>query len=411
VGCREEVPVWHEAIARWIREGKLAVLGITQEQHAERCQLLAQWKGFSWPILHDPINILGLTGVPELLAIDEQGIVRMSGPDLKRFEADFVNRTFPKDLALATPARLTPSRMPGRAIPDFELLYQRASKADSPVTWRELGDALALWGGDDHISSSVDAYTMAVRRQPDDGAAWFRLGVCYRRRYDSPARQPGDFQRAVDNWGKALALNPNQYIWRRRIQQYGPRLDKPYAFYDWVPEAELAIRQRGQQPTSLPVRPEGAEIAQPLRDLPEPARIPQPPDPTGQVARDREGWVRAEVTIVPAQVRAGQAARVHVVLRLDAAQHAHWNNEAEPLRLWVDPPPGGKVSDQLLTAARVRRALSDEDRALDFEVKVAQSSSAKVQMSAYACYNICQGPQGQCRFLRLDVPITIQRAN
>jgi tetratricopeptide (TPR) repeat protein len=277
------------------------------------------------------------------------------------------------------------------------------------TAWARLYRALALWGGTDQISASIEAYAEAARRQPDDGAAWFRLGVCYRRRYDLPSRRPGDFQMAVDSCGKALALDPNQYIWRRRIQQYGPRLDKPYAFYDWVPEAEKAIRQRGQQPIGLPVRPEGAEIAQPLRDLPQPAQIPQPLDPTGQVARDREGWVRAEVTVVPAQVRPGQAARVHVALRLDAAQHAHWNNEAQPLRLWVDPPAGGQVSDRLLTAPGVRRALSDEDHALDFEVKVARGSRGKVHLSAYACYYICQG-QGQCRFLRPDVPITIQLA-
>jgi hypothetical protein len=113
---------------------------------------------------------------------------------------------------------------------------------------------------------------------------------------------------------------------------------------------------------------------------------------------------------VPAQVRAGQAARVHLTLRLDAAQQAHWNNEAEPLRLWIDPPAGGQVSDRLLTAAAVPRALSKEDRALEFEVKIPRGSSGKVQLSAYACYYICQGARGQCRFLRLDVPIAIRLA-
>ena len=58
------MPVWHEGTAKWVKEGKLVLLGVTQEQHADRCRLLAQWKGFGWPILHDPINVLEATGVP-----------------------------------------------------------------------------------------------------------------------------------------------------------------------------------------------------------------------------------------------------------------------------------------------------------------------------------------------------------
>ena len=73
------VPVWHEGTAGWVKEGKLVVLGVTQEQHADRCRLLAQWKGFDWPILHDPINVLESLAVPILVAIEkgffkEQGI-------------------------------------------------------------------------------------------------------------------------------------------------------------------------------------------------------------------------------------------------------------------------------------------------------------------------------------------------
>ena len=62
------------------------------------------------------------------------------------------------------------------------------------------------------------------------------------------------FQRAIDAWGQALAIDPNHYIWRRRIQQYGPRLIKPYPFYDWVEQAAREIRARGETPVELAVR-------------------------------------------------------------------------------------------------------------------------------------------------------------
>jgi len=51
-------------------------------------------------------------------------------------------------------------------------------------------------------------------------------------RYDSLRRREGDLQKALTSRQDAQDSNPNHYIWRRRIQQYGPRLDKPYPFYE-----------------------------------------------------------------------------------------------------------------------------------------------------------------------------------
>jgi hypothetical protein len=399
------VPVWHEGTAKWVKEGKLVLLGVIQEQHADRCRLLAQWKGFDWPILHDPINVLEATGVPILVAIDEHGIVRSTRPELATFKADFLDKTFADDEKGKAAGRITPSLKEGS--PDWDLLQRRARQEASPEAWRALGDALALWGGDGRLEEALDAYGRATKLDPKDGSALFRLGVCFRRRSETPQRHPGDFQAAIDSWGRALELDANQYIWRRRIQQYGPRLDKPYAFYGWVEAAEEAIRARGEMPLVLAVRPRGAELAPPLKALAPPAET-RAPDPDGKVHRDKDGLVRAEVTVAPARVRPGQAVRVHVCLRLDPKQKAHWNNEAEPLRLWVDPPDGWQISDRLLQAAPVREPVSTEERPLDFEIKAPKEAHEKVRVNAYALYHICDDKGGQCRFLRLDVPIEIR---
>ena len=100
--------------------------------------------------------------------------------------------------------------------------------------------------------------------------------------------------------------------------------------------------------------------------------------------------------------------RVHVVLRLDPKKQAHWNNEAEPLRLWVDPPEGWQVSERLLQAPAVREPVSGEERALDFEIKAPKEAQDKVRLDAFALYNVCDDKGGQCRFLRLDVPIDVR---
>jgi len=408
VGCRQHVPVWHEGTAKWVKDGKLVLLGITQEQHPDRCRLLAQWKGFGWPILHDPISIMGSSGVPILVAIDEFGIVRDTRPRLDSFEADFLNKTFTDDAKAVKKVWQTPELPAGKDRPDFDALRELAEKTRTPVAWRSLGDALALWGGDRQVNAALNAYARALKLAPEDGATEFRRGVCYRRRYESASHQPGDFQGAIDHWGRALELDPNQYIWRRRIQQYGPRLDKPYAFYDWVGEAEKAIRARGEKPIALAIRPGGAEVAHPLRSFPEQPGEARAPDPDEKVHRDEKGQVRAEVTTVPARIRPGDAARIHVVLRLDANQKAHWNNEAEPLRLWIDPPPGWQVAERLLTAPAGPKAVSGEVRSLEFEVKAPVKATGKVRLPAYALYNVCDDIGGQCLFLRLDIPIELK---
>jgi rhamnogalacturonyl hydrolase YesR len=407
VGCRQDVPVWHEGTAPWVKEGELVLLGVAQEQHGDRCRLLAQWKGFDWPILHDPINVLELTGVPILVAIDEHGIVRSTRPKLATFAADFLDKTFGDDAKGKDAGRITPSWKEGARSPDWDALRARARQADAAATWRELGDVLALWGGDGRLEEAMDAYNRAVQLDPKDGPGLFRLGVCFRRRFESARRRPGDFQAAIASWGQALDLDPNQYIWRRRIQQYGPRLDKPYAFYDWVEAAEKDLRARGQKPVSLAVRPVGAEIAQPIKALAQPHEV-RAPDPDGKVHRDTDELIRAEVTVAPARARPGQAVRVHVVLRVDPKKQAHWNNEAEPLRLWVDPPAGGQVSDRLLQAPAVQEPVSTEERALDFEVKLPREARDQVRLDAYALYHVCDDKGGQCRFLRLDIPMEVR---
>jgi hypothetical protein len=286
VGCRTHVPVWHDATARWVQEGRLVLLGVTQEQHPDRCRLFAQWKGFDWPILHDPINVLESSAVPIVVTIDAHGIVRSTKPQVKSFQADFLDREFQDDAAKDTAPRKAPVLPPGQDRPDFVALQRHTEAATTVGAWRELGDALALWGGDSRTDDAIAAYRQALRVAPQHGPTLFRLGVCYRQRYDAGRRQAGDFQAAVDAWNQALALDPNQYIWRRRIQQYGPRLDKPYAFYDWVAQAEREITARGEKPVPLAVRPLGAEIARPVRTFTEEEPDARAPDPEGKILRD-----------------------------------------------------------------------------------------------------------------------------
>jgi hypothetical protein len=405
------VPVWHKATRKWVEEGRLVVLGITQEQHPDRCRLFAQWQQFDWPILWDPINAMESTAVPIVVAIDEHSIVRSVRPRPESIEREFLNVKFAddaprdtvRDSGRETGAEVRPARRP-----DLAGLRNRAEQSESSRAHRELGDALVLWGGSNEIGRAIDAYSHARRLDADDAATRFRLGVAYRLRHDSPGRQPADFQRAVEHWEQALTANPNQYVWRRRIQQFGPRLDKPYPFYDWVAEARRAIAARGESPVSLTVDPYGAEIASPTRTFTaEPSAAASSPDPAGKIHRDLDRLIECEVTLVPSRIRPGGTARVHITMQPNSAKKSHWNNEAEPLRVWVDTPDGWQSSQRLVTAPAVTEPTSLEVRRIDFEVQAPADATGKIKLPAYAIYYVCEDADGRCLFLRQDFEIPI----
>ena len=201
--------------------GRLVLLGVTQEQHADRCRLFAQWKRFDWPILHDPVNLLQAPAVPIVVAIDEHGIVRAVRPRPETFAAEFLDKTFADDAQPGAPRSAGP--------PDLASLHRKAEATPDADTCATIGDALTIWGSADRADQAIDAYARALKLDPTDKNSWFRLGVAHRIRHESPGRRPRDFQAAIDAWCRALELDPNQYIWRRRIEQYGPRLTKPYS--------------------------------------------------------------------------------------------------------------------------------------------------------------------------------------
>jgi hypothetical protein len=371
------------------------MVGIIQEQHPDRARLFMQWKEMSWPILVDSLDLLGVEVVPITLLIDEHGVVQARNPrgeDLKLF----LETEYPEP----NPA------IPPPPSPDLDAL-RRAASADAAGALRDHGDALFLWGGRERIDDVVQRYQRAAELSPDDGEARFRLGVALRRRLESRHRRPGDFQAAVEAWGEALAINPNQYIWRRRIQQYGPRLDKPYPFYDWVTTAVDAITERGEEPVTLLVQPGGAEFAQPAREFAGAPTEEASPDPDDRIHHDQGELIRMEFTVVPATVKPGGTARVHVTLRPDPIRRAHWNNEANGLVVWVEGNDGVEVDRRTMTLPNPEEEVSQEPRELEFEVRIPANATGEQAVPGYALYYVCEDEDGTCLYRRQNLQVTI----
>jgi len=385
------VPVWHELTKAWREAGDLTVIGITQEQHPDRCRLYAQWQGIDWPILWDPLNLTGLTVVPVLTAIDEHGVVRQSNARAENFEESFLRAEF-----------TAPESVPEQTLSVHRKLLESAVR--SP----ERAYAQLLWGGAGLLDEAVDY--LASNNDPTPELL-FRRGVGERLRYDSSKTRAADFQASIDSWSGALRMQPNQYIWRRRIQQYGPRLDKPYPFYDWVSLAQAELRERGAEPFPIAVPLTGAEIAEGTREALDAAEGSKQPDAGGEIDRDTGGLIAIEGAVAPhtggRRAPKRRSARAHVTLRPNAKKKVHWTNDAGASQVWVDTPDGWVLERNLFDLETPASATSDEVRRIDFELSLPTDFEGPEMLSGYVLYYVCEGESGKCVYLRQDFELTV----
>jgi len=413
------VPVWHEKTRALRESGDLVVIGITQEQHPDRCRLFAQWQGIDWPILWDPFNLTNSSAVPVILAVDEAGVIRPGRLDVRRFEEQFE-----QDWMSSAPAETR--RAASRPYPHIappsegagpETKISSAQVAMSRLLWsRTNGEAPMDAATYEEVLKTLD---QAARAPDADPALAFQHGVALRMRYDSEARQPGDFQRALDAWMTALMRRPSQYIWRRRIQQWGPRLDKPYPFYDWVEEAQQTLRSHGQQPFPISVALSGAEVATGSKEIPLRSAEDTHPDPTAALKRDPGKLVTLETAVclhtgvTSKRVREPiGSSRIHLILR--PAAGAHFEPAAGPAKIWIEVPKGWDTPRQLLTAS----SPSDPEAALGAEFEVRPPApdlqgpppppTLPASIRGTAFYFVCEDEHGECQFLAQDFEVVVR---
>ncbi len=405
--------MWQKAVAPFVESGKLTVVGVVQEQHSERARLYAQWRQLDWPIFVDSLNLLDLKVVPVVVAIDESGVVRHTrlrpnGLAKKFVDVEYRETTVPEGYNVVTEL-------------DPQQLQDRAEKSHTSTAWRDLGDACFLaapGGGLAHSCDPVAAYEKAVELDPKDGRAQFRLGVALRHRSESRARHAGDAQAAVERWGLALAIDPDQYIRRRRIQQYGPRLDKPYNFYFWVDEARQGIAARGETPVALSVEPFGSELAPPVErgqraddgrsEGRGTSQTKACRSDSSRLARDTQGFVSVDTMVTPARVRPGHQVRARATFRVNDRTRPYWNNEADDLTMCAAAVSGTELGEATSSWPNPEQPETREDRTLEFELSLDEGvKPGPLKISAYALYYVCENKGGKCRYLRQDFSLTV----
>lgn len=399
------MPVWHDATTQLRADGKLVEAGIALEQHPDRTRLFMQWKQMDWRVMVDPFNRFDLPLVPITLILDEHGVIRLIQPlvdKLPEITTQIIAQDYP------APGSVPPTT----SVIDLDSLKANAEHYQTALAWRSYAVGLTLWGDSSRLNQAVNVIENVLQREDDqnDGTSQFYAGVIYRKRLDSAYRQPDDFAQAIQQWVQALEINPNNYVRRRRLQQYGPRLDKPYPFYDWVGEARETITARGETPIPLLVEPGGAEFAAPTSAF-DPADAQAHPDPDERIWQDENDYVGVEITTVPPAIVAGDSLRVHITLRPNESIKAHWNNDAGDTLLWVDMPDGWQVDSQRLTIPNPPEDVSLEPRHFEFEVNIPESAPAGDHpLHTVALYYVCEDVNGVClyRSRKITVPITIR---
>lgn len=396
------MPGWHEKLKD---HDDIVQIGLIQEQHPDRCKLFMQWKQMDWPIMVDSLNLLGVKVVPITLFIDEHGIIRKVKPEHDDLQT-FLDTKYELTEEQAVPLVPKPDV---RALKHRHVdLRKRPPGRVSAAEYRALADQMFLWFDADASPMVAAWQDMALDAAPEDGDAYFRAGVALRRHFDLGNGTLNDFGKAMKHWERSLEIDPNHYIRRRRIQQYGPRLDKPYSFYDWINTAREEITARGETPVELVVEPSGAEFAHPEKDMKESVGAVNP-DPEGKINRDKGGLIQINAVPVPGKLGAGEASRVHVAFAVNADLMAHWNNESGESVFWIDAPEGWSVEKKLWSLPNGKGATSEEERKLEFEVRAPRDAKpGKAELKCFALYYVCEGAEGTCLYLRHDVTIELE---
>lgn len=380
------------------------MLGVIQEQHAERCRLFQQWKGLDFPVVQDMLNTNGIAVVPVYVAIDEHGIVRGLPRRADNFIDEFLKREFPAPKEVVSPIDI------GAVLPShWEEAATSATSESARIHARlQLADCLIQWSGTEaSLKRAIGLYRGALESLPQRSDISFRLGCAYRSLYEKMGQRDGKlFNGSVASWEQALERSPNQYIYRRRIEQYGPRLRKPYSFYDWVSTARTEIRSRGEQPVQLTVEPNGAELADRAREMLV-DKTSKEPDPDDEILPVAGELISAHANLVPSQPTPGDVVAVHVVLNVAGA--GKWNHESTPLEMWIDSPTTGiTLSSQLIRDRQeYSSAESIEPVSLSFEIQLPEEFDAELRLTGYCLFNVCESEGGQCLFRRKDIEIAI----
>ncbi len=108
-------------------------------------------------------------------------------------------------------------------------------------------------------------------------------------------------------------------------------------------------------------------------------------------------------------IEPGATTGFQVVFRPALENLSHWNNEAEELAFWIDPPRGWEVEQRYLTHPIPPEPVSQETRTIELEVCAPERIrfGRNISIPAYALYYVCEDVNGVCMYRRQDVELQV----
>lgn len=351
-----------------MESGELQVYGIAPEQYPDRMALYLQWQQLDFPVLVDPLNLIEVKAVPITLLVDSSGVIRFRNPTPQQYQT-FQKTEYPKQ-------KLSPDNRTVAPV------FRASSKA--------------LIDGDiDSVKSEYQKLLQSAKRFKElelPPQYKFKAGVMHRWLHDHGATE--NFQSAINHWKEAIEAEPSQYIWRRRIQQYGPRLDKPYPFYNWIEQARKDIIARGEMPHSLLVEPTLSERAKPLRKPEILQKKRTYPDPDNKI-KTNDTYLTSSTTRVP---HTSDKNAFHYHIKLLPLAGSYWSSDSQEVELWYVHRKK-RIPKLLSTEATLLPPNQETSIAARYiEIDIEKDSESDLILF----YSLC-GKDGACRFLKTKV--------
>lgn len=363
----------------------LTFLAVARELHPERARDLAAWLGVTFPVLWDPF----VTVAPERLTltalIDPAGVVRALDVDLADMDAlrALVVRVGQAGAPAVTDAGNATGGegAPGATAPGVAasepylspaLVAAHGAHPEGSVDAARAALSRVLWlrgDADPRAALCVAVAVLERRAAAADASPYDRLraGLLRRFRSDLGLGEPGDLGAACEHWRAAATLHPAHAVLARPLQQFGPRLAKPEAFYAWLERARYELEERGEKLLPLRVALTEAEQVEPSTALPRLAETELAPDPEREVVADEANLCRVEGAAVPLAAP-GEVATARVHLTLSPIATAQLDPDAPAPVAWIVVPQGWGIDRNHHSFALSPVDPARRSAALDFEV-------------------------------------------
>jgi len=238
---RAAVETWHMRTRPLVEAGKLTVIGVAHDFHAERAELFRRWKKIDWPIGHDQVNVSGVTSLPQVVAVGADG--RVAAVDDKGVEAFLTQvEAAPKpDTARPEPEAVE--------LPDPRHVRRDAGEERTVRSQKALAAALIFAGAPGQLNEAIQVMQAAVKSPKEcDAMTHFILGAAHRIRFESEGRQDSDFLDWLREWRTAAGMAPDDAFLRSQANVFigdagiGPGKE------DWTAAAARELRKRGGKP-------------------------------------------------------------------------------------------------------------------------------------------------------------------